>query len=249
MRHDYDKQADRKIILGPILKYAAIGITIGTVFITGTVTLEHRVNTFEQDISELKTQLARKNKEEQNQTTAVIEQHIAGIQADVTTLVEPPAHDISQTPFISKAINHDSIQLTTAPASVTDGFKKTVPFASTNSQQDDASISGNVAIKEPFQTWDQSVTIKQSDTTGIHDQVKSQSSGEESTATAGDMESFMYEQPERLTHEEWVRQQRQIHERWLEAIEQRREDTFDTRKASQPYSHHESAVIEERTSM
>lgn len=80
MLHDYNKQADRQIILAPVFKYAAIGITIGVVFVAGIAMLEHKVNNFDQEVSELKAQLASQKEEARdssatNSTATVDERH------------------------------------------------------------------------------------------------------------------------------------------------------------------------------
>lgn len=250
MRHDYDKQADRKIILGPILRYAAIGITIGVVMLTGIVTLERHNNTLDKDLANLKTQLARANKESLDGTGAESKQ-VTGSQSQTETPETVPSMQASSTtnPITDETTGKTEIPgappAAVKPASLID--KPVVadrPATAEKKPQDDSQDDSQA---EPAIATNLPVTVQQTGTAETRDQAEVSDSGLARTATAPDVESFEHEQPERLNHTEWLEQQRSRHEQWLEKIEQRRKDEFGTRKASQGshllntvYNKHES---------
>jgi hypothetical protein len=230
MRDDYDKWADRKIILGPLFKYAAIGITIGVVMLTGIVTLERHNNTLDKDLANLKTQLARANKESLDSTaasTGAESEQVANSQTE-TPATEPSMQTSSITTLIGETEIHGVPPTTSIPASVKD--KPVVadqPATSEKKSLDESQAGPAIVTILP-------VTVLQPETAETPDQAEFSVSGHARTATVPEAESFEYEQPERLSHGEWFEQQRlRRHEQWQEKVEQRRRNEFSTRKASQ----------------
>lgn len=142
MSEDYDKHADRQIILGPIFKYATIGIAVGVVFITGTVMLERSVNKFDQEVAELKAELAQSNaKAEDNAdnrtetqtalpTTATTPSSSPVIETDVTTetaTVENTVHELDSVQDINETAIHSAMPAANEPADTADQIVVTEP--------------------------------------------------------------------------------------------------------------------------
>lgn len=246
MRHDYDKQADRKTILGPIFKYASIGIAIGIVFITGTVTLEHNVNTFEQDISELKAQLARENAAERSLSKSDEEQPSVRTEAvvaepSITALVtnEPvtkmavvaseAAVESRNTPISDESESSIFTQVMTRSASKADRLVVGDPPATRE----------HGALNDPMDkipaAAPQLVTNQQPDAAEVRDTAAISDSVEQQTSAEPGAETLERERYERLSHSEWIEQQRLRHEQWLEKIEQRHNSDINTRKAQHRY--------------
>jgi hypothetical protein len=242
MRDDYDKWADRKIILGPLFKYAAIGITIGVVMLTGIVTLERHNNTLDKDLANLKTQLARANKESLDSTaasTGAESEQVASSQTE-TPATEPSMQTSSITTLIGETEIHGVPPTTSIPASVK--VKPVVadqPATSEKKPLDESQAEPAIVTNLP-------VTVLQPETAETPDQAEFSVSGHARTATVHDAESFEYEQPERLSHGEWewFEQQRLRHEQWQEKVEQRRRNEFSTRKASQ--ANHQLYTVDNR---
>jgi hypothetical protein len=261
MRHDYNEPSDRQVILGPIFKYAAIGITIGVVMLTGIVTLERENNTLDQDLANLKAQLADENKQAQESTTTVRGQQTS-IQTDDTITVAPTqAESISSEPVVKKAV------VTDGPVIEDPNTPTVVEAAPPGDTQTTATLSREVetpvAIEQPVAfvqepadalpvdpaaATNPPTAIQQPDVVDTRELAEIHDPGDEWMMTAPDMESFDFDGPERLSHREWVEQQRLRHELWLEKVEKRRLEKFGTRKASQP-DYYINMPYEKRESM
>jgi hypothetical protein len=244
MRHDYDKQTDRQIILGPIYKYAAIGITIGIVFITGTVTLEHRVNHFEKDVSELKAQLAREDKAEQSSASMVDEQQtriqndakaaeppkktaLSTTESDteMAAVVEDTATDNRDAPVNGASENDGSIQEMATSVNDRENPVIAAPLVDAEQQPPGNIVTASPVTEPPLAT----IPLSEQRSDAAAD------SAYERTEAASSMDMLEHERLDHLSYLEWLEQQRlRRHELWLENIEQRHRDDFGTRKASNP---------------
>ena len=242
MRDDYDKRADRKIILGPLFKYAAIGITIGVVMLTGIVTLERHNNTLDKDLADLKTELARANNESLGSSTTAStgaeSEQVASSQTE-TPATEPSMQASSITNLISGETEiHGATPITSIPASVKDKpLAADQPVTAEKKSLDESQAEPAIVTNLP-------VTVVQPVTTEIRDKAVISDTSHALTLTAPDIESFEYEQPEHLSHKEWLEQQRLRREQWLEKVEQRRRDEFGTRKAS--HANHQLNTVDNR---
>lgn len=58
-----NQPSDARVILGPLVKYAAIGFVIVSIIITTAVMLDHQFNDIDREVAELEAQLAQANKE------------------------------------------------------------------------------------------------------------------------------------------------------------------------------------------
>jgi len=248
MHHEYDKHADRRLILGPVIKYAAIGFTISVVFITGTVTLERKVNTFEQDISQLKAQLASKNSETPDNTATAGESHTRAraeaIDAGASTITASSSNKpVTNTTFIVKdpAVDNDNRDIPVVDAPRADDMQPAVVAASKIDNVVVAEPLATVARKpvDKFPVESQHLAVNRPDrvqqlnSAEAHETTTPAISDTEENQTAAvrDLEYFDFE---RLNHSDWVELQRLRYEHWLEEIELRHEHKFETRKTSHP---------------
>lgn len=262
MRHDYNEPSDRQIILGPIFKYAAIGITIGVVMLTGIVTLERENNTLDQDLANLKAQLANENKQAQDSTATVRGQQTSIQTEDIITAPPTQAEPISSEPVVKKAVVTDGpvIEDPNTPTVVEaapPGDTQTTATLSHEVEKTPVVIDQPVALvqepedalpADPAAETNLPAAIRQPYSAEAHELTEIHDSSNEWMMAAPDMESFEFDGPERLSHREWVEQQRLRHELWLEKVEKRRLDKFGTRKASQP-DYYINMPYEKRESM
>ena len=58
-----NQPSDARVILGPLVKYAAMGFVIVSIIITTAVMLDHQFNDIDREVAELEAQLAQANKE------------------------------------------------------------------------------------------------------------------------------------------------------------------------------------------
>ena len=86
--------SDARVILGPLVKYAAMGFVIVTIIVTTAVMLDHQLNTIDEEVAALQAQLERANRsnaapEENDSGTSS-----AGNVSAVEAAVEPQAESI-----------------------------------------------------------------------------------------------------------------------------------------------------------
>ncbi len=96
-KEDQNKQSDARIILGPLVKYAAVGFVLVSIIITTAVMLDRQFNNIDREVAELEAQLA------QARMDAVVEvdtDTAAGPQAEATPAVETVA--VQQEPVIDE---------------------------------------------------------------------------------------------------------------------------------------------------
>lgn len=77
-KEDQNKQSDARIILGPLVKYAAVGFVLVSIIITTAVMLDRQFNDIDREVAELEAQLAQARMDD-----------AAGVDTD--TSVEPQA--------------------------------------------------------------------------------------------------------------------------------------------------------------
>ncbi len=85
---EQNKPSDARIILGPLVKYAAMGLVLVSIIITTAVMLDHQFNDIDREVAELQAQLAQANMD------AVVEADadtVAGSQAEATPTVAADA--------------------------------------------------------------------------------------------------------------------------------------------------------------
>jgi len=93
---EQNKQSDARIILGPLVKYAAMGLVLVGIIITTAVMLDRQFNDIDHQVAELQAQLAQANMDTAVEANA---DNAAGSQAKTTSTVEAKA--VQQEPAIS----------------------------------------------------------------------------------------------------------------------------------------------------
>ena len=93
---EHNKQSDARIILGPLVKYAAMGLVLVGIIITTAVMLDRQFNDIDREVAELQAQLAQANMDTAIEANA---DNAAGSQAKTTSTAEAKA--VRQEPAIS----------------------------------------------------------------------------------------------------------------------------------------------------
>jgi len=94
---DQKQPSDARIILGPLVKYAAMGFVIVSIIITTAVMLDHQFNDIDREVAELEAQLAQARK---NTVDEVDTDTTAGLKEESIAAVETVA--VQQEPVISE---------------------------------------------------------------------------------------------------------------------------------------------------
>ncbi len=93
---ELNKQSDARIILGPLVKYAAVGLVLVGIIITTAVMLDRQFNDIDREVAELQAQLAQASMDAAVETNA---DNSAGSQAEAAPAVAVEA--LKQEPAIS----------------------------------------------------------------------------------------------------------------------------------------------------
>ena len=91
--------SDARIILGPLVKYAAMGFVIVSIIITTAVMLDHQFNDIDREVAELEAQLAQARK---NTVDEVDTDTTAELKEEAIPAVETVA--VQQEPVISEPV-------------------------------------------------------------------------------------------------------------------------------------------------
>jgi len=96
---DQNKQSDARIILGPLVKYAAMGFVLVSIIITTAVMLDRQFNDIDREVAKLEAQLAHAK----TNTVVEVDTDIStGSQAEASSTVEADAVK-RQEPAVSEA--------------------------------------------------------------------------------------------------------------------------------------------------
>lgn len=126
---DQKKQSDARMILGPLVKYAAMGLVLVSIIITTAVMLDHQFNDIDREVAELEAQLAQAN------TDTVV-------AADTDTTAELKAESIP-------AVETAAVQQQPEVAEVTEAEK---PAASVVENSPDTAPEVAPAAAQPVET-------------------------------------------------------------------------------------------------
>ena len=74
--------SDARIILGPLVKYAAMGLVLVSIIITTAVMLDRQFNTIDEEVAILQAQLAEANKASAADTSVAVEEQAEAATAD-----------------------------------------------------------------------------------------------------------------------------------------------------------------------
>lgn len=124
---DENKQSDARIILGPLVKYAAAGFVIVGIIITTAVMLDSQFNDIDREVAALEAQLAQANMEAEVATDTPAVQNTADVEADTVEAVVTEV--TAQQPAIS-----ESAEITEAGLSSANTVAETVEASSPQPQ-------------------------------------------------------------------------------------------------------------------
>jgi hypothetical protein len=71
---DPNTPSDARVILGPLVKYAAMGFALVGIIITTAVMMDRQLNDIDQEVAELEAQLAATNSDQATETTAATQE-------------------------------------------------------------------------------------------------------------------------------------------------------------------------------
>lgn len=123
---DLKQPSDARIILGPLVKYAAMGFVIVSIIITTAVMLDRQFNNIDREVAELEAQLAQANKNtvDEVNTDTTADLHVTATPAiDIdATQQEPEITEVTEVekPAASVEVNTvDTASAVTQPATQT----------------------------------------------------------------------------------------------------------------------------------
>ena len=132
---DPNMPSDARVILGPLVKYAAMGLVLVGIIITTAVMMDRQLNDIDREVAELEAQLAQANTERDSVQTADAdgqssqEPQTAAIQAEpvnstvaAITVAEKPEQNVAKSAVVTPAVVQTAAQATgieTSPVQAT----------------------------------------------------------------------------------------------------------------------------------
>jgi hypothetical protein len=145
---DTKTPSDARIILGPLVKYAGIGLVMVAIMITTVVTLDRQFNDIDREVAELEAQLAAEHPAaDANQTAAE-----ASVVETVAVSETQAEQAIDSEPASSPAIESGTHQVTSTEAA--NRTAETTAVA-------DAAVAGTKARLVNYEAVDQAVSVDQ----------------------------------------------------------------------------------------
>jgi hypothetical protein len=111
--------SDARIILGPLVKYAAMGAVLVAIILTTVVMMDRQFNDIDHEVAELEAELAKANAKNETDATAEAEQTIS--QVEVVAVDEEPVVTEVATTTVTVAEQHEikaAASATAAPTAV-----------------------------------------------------------------------------------------------------------------------------------
>lgn len=98
--------SDARIILGPLVKYAAMGLVLVSIIITTAVMLDRQFNTIDQEVAILQAQLAKANKASADDASAGVEEQAEAATVDVaaSTRQAPAPEPVTRPDTVTQAV-------------------------------------------------------------------------------------------------------------------------------------------------
>jgi BMFP domain-containing protein YqiC len=225
--------SDARIILGPLVKYAGIGLVMVAILITTVVTLDRQFNDIDREVAELEAQLASAHPAADSDQTAVNDNALETDAVD-ETLAEQAAEP---EPALSPAVEVSTNQVTS-----TDADNKTPEAAAVA----DVSVAGTTVRLASNEAVDQAVSADQ---TAVVEQVNQNI---DSVARPDDFfdksiedlikerNAYLNERDKAYLEEFKASQEKQLQlmrerlarqEQRIEAMEKRNQERYETRAA------------------
>ncbi len=225
---EQNKQSDVHIILGPLVKYAAIGLVLVGIIITTAVMLDRQFNNIDREVAQLQAQLA------QADTETVVEakaDNAAGLDAKTTPT--PEAGVVQQEPAISAV----AVVAETEKPAATPAVEKSVDVTPAVTQAAAQQVKTEVTVAESAVAEDTvaetAVTDKTSRQTDFFDKSFDELIAERNQYLEEMdrvyLEEFKASQERQL---QFMRQRLARQEQKIQEMEQRNREIYDYRAAS-----------------
>ena len=222
------KQSDARIILGPLVKYAAIGLVLVGIIITTAVTMDRQFNDIDREVAELQAQLAQANMDTAVEANA---DNTAGSQAEAAPVVEAAA--VKQEPAISAVAEATEDEKPAATPVVGNSVDATPAVTHTAAQ----AVKTEATVTESTVAEDTTVEAAVATRTNRHSDLFDKSFDE----LIAERNNYLKER-DRLNLEEFrASQERQLqfmrerfahHEQRIQEIEKRNQEIYDYRAAN-----------------
>ena len=222
------QQSDARIILGPLVKYAAIGLVLVGIIITTAVTMDRQFNDIDREVAELQAQLAQANMDTAVEAKA---DNTAGSQAEAAPVVE--AETVKQEPAIS-AIAEATEDIKPAATPVVENSVDATPAVTQTAAQ---AVKTEAAVTESTVAEDTAVEAAVAARTNRHSDLFDKSFDE----LIAERNNYLKERDRLYLEEFRASQERQLqymrehfahHEQRIQEIEKRNQEIYDYRAAN-----------------
>ena len=223
------KQSDARIILGPLVKYAAIGLVLVGIIITTAVTMDRQFNDIDREVAELQAQLAQANTDTAVEANA---DNTAGPQAEAAPVVE--AETVKQEPAISAIAEATEDEKPAAATPVVENSVDATPAVTQTAAQ---AVKKEVIVTESTVAEDTVVEAADAARTNRHSDLFDKSFDE----LIAERNNYLKERDRLYLEEFRASQERQLqfmrerfahHEQRIQEMEQRNQEIYDYRAAN-----------------
>ncbi len=224
-KEDQNEPSDARIILGPLVKYAAVGLVLVGIIITTAVMLDRQYNDIDREVAELEAQLAQARMD----TVAVADtDSAAASQAEVTSTVEAEA--VQQKPAVVEVTEAEK----PAATPVVENSVDTTPAVTQLAAQ---AVKTEVIVTESTVAEDTVVEDAVANKTNRHDDFFDQSFDE----LIAERNTYLKEKDRVYLEEFKASQERQLQfmrerlarqEQKIKEMEQRNQEIYDYRAAN-----------------
>ena len=152
---DVNTPSDARVILGPLVKYAAVGLVIVGIIITTAVMLDSQFNNIDREVAALEAELAQANTETEtvsDTTEALQAQAASGIEIDTAQVVvtdtekqDSSSTDVAQADRTASPAASIVAETAATASPVTQAANQPVPV---NKNLADTNIAKNVAAED-----------------------------------------------------------------------------------------------------
>ena len=223
------KQSDARIILGPLVKYAAIGLVLVGIIITTAVTMDRQFNDIDREVAELQAQLAQANMDTAVEANA---DNTAGLQAEAAPVVE--AETVKQEPAISAVAEATEDEKPAAATPVVENSVAATPAVTQTAAQ---AVKSEVIVTESTVAEDTVVEVAVAASTNRHSDLFDKSFDE----LIAERNNYLKERDRLYLEEFRASQERQLqfmrerfahHEQRIQEMEKRNQEIYDYRAAN-----------------
>ena len=223
------KQSDARIILGPLVKYAAIGLVLVGIIITTAVTMDRQFNDIDREVAELQAQLAQANMDTAVEANA---DNTAGSQAEAAPVVG--AETVKQEPAISAVAEATEDEKPAAATPVVENSVAATPAVTQTAAQ---AVKTEVIVTESTVAEDTVVEAAVAARTNRHSDLFDKSLDE----LIAERNNYLKERDRLYLEEFRASQERQLqfmrerfahHDQRIQEMEKRNQEIYDYRAAN-----------------